>query len=129
MNNESMSNEGTIPLFIIHCPHCSLPLTIFFIKDSPKSKKPPIDYIGLWEKSCFVPYLPHDDSTKEKGVPFYDLKKDSDDPSDYVEQRIYSFEDILAVKTVMPRILDLKEKLRRLKHVTARNSMKISNFV
>ena len=42
------------------CPYCELPLTIFFIKDSPKSLKPPIDHVGLWEPYNFCPYYPLD---------------------------------------------------------------------
>jgi len=64
------------------CPYCKLPLTIFFIKDSPKSLKPPINHVGLWEPSCFFPYYPNEDSQKEEGVPFYELKKDTKDNSD-----------------------------------------------
>jgi hypothetical protein len=112
-----------------HCPYCSLPLTIFFIKDSAKSKKPPINHVGLWEKDNFSPYVPNEDPTKEKGVPFYELKKDPQDESDYLEQRIYSFEEILAVRTVLPKILELKEQLRQLMHITSRNCKKIEDYL
>ncbi len=107
-----------------HCPYCYQPLTIFFIRDSKKSHKPPIDYVGLWEKDNYSPYLPNEDSTKEKGVPFYELKKDSED--EYLEQRIYSFEDILLVKTVLPKRLEFKEQLRQIKKITSMNCEKIN---
>jgi hypothetical protein len=92
-----------------NCAYCELPLTIFFVKNSPKSLKPPIDHIGLWEKDCFAPYYPNDDWRKEEGVPFYELMKDSED---YTEERIYSFEDMLAVKTNFPKIRDWKNMIR-----------------
>ena len=112
-----------------NCPHCELPLTIFFIKDSPKSLKPPIDHMGLWEKSCFMPYYPNEDSRNEEGVPFYELKKDTKDNCDYAEERIYSFEDILAVKTILPKILDWKYQLRQLKFVSSLKCKKLEDFV
>lgn len=97
------------------CPYDKLPLTIFFIKDSPKSLKPPIDHIGLWESSNFAPFYPNDESNQEEGVPFYELKKRSKDNLDYTEERIYSFEDILAVKTNLPKIAYWKDMIRDFK--------------
>ena len=98
------------------CPYCELPLTIFFVRDSPKSLKPPIDYVGLWEPDNFFPYSPNDDSHDEEGVPFYELRTNAKDESDYWENLIYSFEDILSVKTTLPiirkakRVYDIKQK-------------------
>ncbi len=112
-----------------HCPYCELPLTIFFIKNSKKSLKPPIDHVGLWEPSNFIPYYPNDDSRNEEGVPFYELKKDTKDNRDYTEERIYSFEDILAVKTNLPKILDWKYQLRQLKFVSSLKCRKLEDFL
>lgn len=110
------------------CPYCKLPLTIFFIKDSPKHKKPPINYVGLWERDNFFPYYPNDDSNKEKGVPFYELKKDTKDDSDYYERQIYSFEDILYVRINLPKITHRKYELSQTKFVTSLNSQKLDTF-
>jgi len=110
------------------CPYCDLPLTIFFIKDSPKSLKPPIDHVGLWEPSCFFPYYPNEDSRKEEGVPFYVLKKDTKDNSDYTEELIYSFEEILSVKTNLPKIMDRKYEINQLKFVTGFDCTKLEDF-
>jgi len=110
------------------CPHCELPLTIFFIKNSPKSKKPPINYVGLWEKSNFVPFYPNDNSRNEDGVPFYELKKGVKDDSKYLEELHYSFEEILAVNTALPKILERKNELNDFKFVTGFDSMKITEF-
>jgi len=110
------------------CPYCELPLIIFFIKDSPKSLKPPIDYVGLWEKSNFTPYYPNDDVSKEQGVPFYVLK-DEKDTSVYEEELIYSFEEILSVKTNLPKILHRKYLVRQLKFISSLNCQKLENFV
>jgi len=90
------------------CPYCNLPLTIFFIKDSPKSLKPPIDYVGLWEPSNFFLYYPNEDSRKEEGVPFYELRHVGKDDTDYWQDEIYSFEEILSVKTTLPVIIKAK---------------------
>ncbi len=110
------------------CPYCNLPLTIFFIKDSPKSVKPPIDYVGLWEPDNFFPYYPNEDSRKEQGVPFYELRKDTKDNTDYTENLIYSFEEILSVKTNLPKILHRKYELRQLKFVSSLDCTKLEDF-
>ncbi len=110
------------------CPYCNLPLTIFFIKDSPRSLKPPIDYVGLWEPSNFFPYYPNEDSRKEEGVPFYELRHGSKDDTDYWEDLIYSFEEILSVKTNLPKILHRKYEVNQLKFVTSLNCQKLDTF-
>jgi len=110
------------------CPYCNLPLTIFFIKDSPRSLKPPIDYVGLWEPSNFFPYYPNEDSRKEEGVPFYELRHGNKDDTDYWEDLIYSFEEILSVKTNLPKILHRKYEVNQLKFVTSLNCQKLDTF-
>jgi len=110
------------------CPYCNLPLTIFFIKDSPRSLKPPIDYVGLWESSNFFSYYPNEDSRKEEGVPFYELRHGSKDDTDYWEDLIYSFEEILSVKTNLPKILHRKYEVNQLKFVTSLNCQKLDTF-
>ncbi len=110
------------------CPYCNLPLMIFFVKDSPKSLKPPIDFVGLHEPSCFIPYYPNEDSRKETGVPFYELRKGTKDDTDYWQDEIYSFEDILAVKINLPKILHRKYEIRQTKFVTSLNCQKLDTF-
>jgi len=110
------------------CPYCELPLTIFFIKDSPKSKKPPINHVGLWEPSNFFPYYPNDDTHEEEGVPFYELKKDTEDDSDYYERQIYSFEDILYVKMNLPKIVHRKYEISQWEIVASIKSQKLDTF-
>jgi len=110
------------------CPYCKLPLTIFFIKDSPKSLKPPIDHVGLWEPDNFFPYYPNDDSYNEEGIPFYELKKDTKDNSDYFERQIYSFEDILYVRINLPKITHRKYELSQTRFVTSLNCQKLETF-
>ena len=110
------------------CPYCNLPLTIFFIKDSPKSLKPPIDFVGLWNPDNFFRYYPNDDSYNEEGVPFYELRKDTKDNSDYYERLIYSFEDILAVKTNLPKIAQRKYEISQTRFVTSLNCQKLETF-
>jgi hypothetical protein len=110
------------------CPYCELPLTVFFIKNSPKSVKPPIDHVGLWEKSNFTPYYPNDNSHDEPGVPFYELKKKPESESDYKEYLHYSFEEILAVNTALPKILERKNGVNQFKKTTGFDSMKITSF-
>jgi len=110
------------------CPYCELPLTIFFIKDSPKSKKPPINHVGLWEPSNFFPYYPNEDSLNEEGVPFYELKRENEDDSDYYERQIYSFEDILYVKMNLPKIVHRKYEISQWKIVASIKSQKLDTF-
>ncbi|QLH06584.1 hypothetical protein [Nitrosopumilus ureiphilus] len=112
-----------------HCPYCSLPLTIFYIKSSKKSLKPPIDYVGLWEKSNFIPFYPNEDSRKEEGVPFYELKKDAKDERDYIEEKIYSFEELLSVKTNLPKIIHRKYELNQSKFVSSFDCKKLEDFI
>jgi len=110
------------------CPYCELPLSIFFIRDSPKSKKPPINYVGLWESDNFFPYYPNDDLHKEEGVPFYELRHGTEDDTDYWEDLIYSFEDILSVKTNLPKITHRKYKISQTRFVTSLNCQKLDIF-
>lgn len=122
------------------CPYCKLPLTIFFIKDSPKHKKPPIDYVGLWEPSCFSPVVfsddyrnPYDLSMRyapivTPEIPFYELKKDTKDDSDYFERLIYSFEDVLYVRINLPKITHREYELSQTRFVTSLNCQKLDIF-
>ena len=110
------------------CPYCELPLTIFFIKDSPKSLKPPLNHVGLWESSNFEPYYPNDKSHKEQGVPFYELNKNPESELDYKEYLHYSFEEILAVNMALPEILERKYEVNNLKFISCFDSMKIDFF-
>jgi len=111
------------------CPYCKLPLTIFFIKYSPKSLKPPIDLVGLWDPDNFFPYYPNEDSRKEKGVPFYKLRKGTKDDTDYCENLIYSFEEILSVNTNLPKIAHRKYELSQVKFVSSLNCQKLEDFL
>ena len=110
------------------CPYCELPLTIFFIKDSPKSLKPPLNHVGLWESSNFEPYYPNDKSHKEQGVPFYELNKNPESELDYKEYLHYSFEEILAVNMALPETLERKYEVNNLKFISCFDSMKIDFF-
>ena len=70
----------------------------------------------------------YDDLDKEEGVPFYELKKDTKDDSDYYERQIYSFEDILYVRINLPKITHRKYELSQTKFVTSLNSQKLDTF-
>jgi len=110
------------------CPYCELPLTIFFARNSPKSKKPPINYVGLWEPSCFKLFIPTED---DKQIPFYELRHGTKDDTDYWEDSIYSFEELLSVKINLPvirkakRSYDIKQKKLLAK---SKNSQKLDTF-
>jgi hypothetical protein len=109
-----------------NCPYCNLPLTIFFIKKSNKSRPPPIDQVGLWEPSCFSPVVYENQDTR---IPFYTMKEDPTDNTDYEEELIYSFEELLALQTRIPIISNRKYQLSQLIHVTALSSHKIDQFL
>jgi len=102
------------------CPYCELPLTIFFITNSPKSKKPPIDYVGLWEPSNFEPVYPEDN---DGHIPFYESNDDG-----YTEELIYSFEENLSVKTNLPIIQHRKFEISQTRFVTSLNCQKLDTF-
>jgi len=110
------------------CPYCELPLTIFYIRKSPKSVPPPINYVGLYEPSCFFPYYPNEDSRNEEGVPFYELNDKTKDDTDYYERRIYSFEEILYAKMNLPKIADRKFEISQTRFVTSLNCQKLDTF-
>ena len=104
------------------CPYCDLPLTIFHIVKSTKSRPPPIDCVGLWEKNCFREF----DPTQNDGhIPFYQKDIDSDT---YSEELIYSFEDLLSVETNLPKIIERKAEINQLKYISGFNCQKLSAF-
>jgi hypothetical protein len=49
--------------------------------------------------------------------------------SDYFERLIYSFEDILAVKTNLPKITHRKYELSQIRFVTSLNCQKLDTFL
>ena len=105
------------------CPYCDLPLRIFFIKLTGNHKPPPIDHVGLWDAKCFSPVDTITDDTK---IPFYTLKENS---TEYEEQLIYSFEELLSVKINSPVIVHEIMKLRELKHKTSIKCKKLEDFL
>jgi|APSaa5957512535_1039671.scaffolds.fasta_scaffold07025_3 hypothetical protein len=108
-----------------NCPHCNLPLNIFYIKKSTKSRPPPIDLIGLWEPSCFSPVNYENVDTK---IPFYSMNEDPKDETNYTEELIYSFEELLAIQIRSPTISNRKHELSLLIHQTSLNCQKIDSF-
>ena len=92
----------------------------FFITNSHKSKKPPIDYVGLWEPSNFEPVFPEDN---DGHIPFYESNDDG-----YTEELIYSFEENLSIKTNLPIIQHRKYELSQTRFVTSLNCQKLDTF-
>ena len=82
----------------------------------------------MWEPDNFFPYYPSDDTNDEEGIPFYELKKDTKDNSDYFERLIYSFEDILYVRINLPKIVHRKYEISKTKFVTSLNCQKLDTF-
>ena len=85
-----------------NCPHCNLPLTVYRIVESKKSLAPPIDHVGLWEPSCFE-IVVIDDEDQEPRIPFYDINEKTEQVQ---EKLLYSFEEILSVKSARKAISD-----------------------
>ena len=87
-----------------HCPYCELPLTIFRIVPSSKSRPPPLftttdegkttGFVGLYEPSCFE-MVEIDDKDNEPRIPFYEINNKTQEVE---EVSLYSFEEILSVK-------------------------------
>ena len=84
------------------CPHCNLPLTVYRIVKSTKSLAPPIDHVGLWDSSCFE-IVVINDLDNEPRIPFYDINEKTEQIQ---EKLLYSFEEILSVKTARKAISD-----------------------
>jgi hypothetical protein len=98
---------------------------IFRIKLDSKHRPPPIDYVGLWDSSCFSFIGTIDNDTK---IPFYTKKKFSTTKYEYTEELIYSFEELLMIKINSPIIASYKQEMSLLKHKTSKNSQKIISF-
>jgi hypothetical protein len=108
-----------------HCPYCELPLTIFRIIPSSKSRPPPlftttdegktIGFVGLYEPSCFQ-MVEIDKHDPEPRIPFYEFNKKT---GQVEEVPLYSFEEILSVKMAKSDIgyrkyqLDIESKEAR----------------
>jgi len=107
------------------CPHCNLPLIIFSIVKTSKSLPPPIDLIGLWEPSCFSPVTYE---TPDTQISFYQMSEDPKHEADYTEELIYSFEELLAVRTRTPIVSNRVYELSQLTHITSLNCQKIDSF-
>jgi len=108
-----------------NCPYCDLPLRIFYINFHTKHKPPPIDHVGLWYSSCFsrVDYI--DNDTK---IPFYEMNEDPKSDIEYKEKLIYSFEELLLIKTNSKKIADYKYEMSLLKYPTSIKCQKITSF-
>jgi len=107
------------------CPYCDLPLRIFSINFNGKHRPPPIDHVGLWDSSCFSLIDDIDNDTK---IPFYQMNDEPKSDIDYNEELIYSFEELLSIKTNMGIISDYKYEISLLKHKTSTNCQKIESF-
>jgi len=107
------------------CPYCDLPLTIFSINFSGKHRPPPINHVGLWEKSCFTPI---DNIGNDTKIPFYSMNEDSKNDIDYKEELIFSFEELLYLQTNSSKIANYKYKMSLLKYPTSINCQKIISF-
>lgn len=108
-----------------NCPYCNLPLRIFFIKKSSKSRPPPIDHVGLWESDCFSPVDVIDNDTK---IPFYQLKENPKDDTDYEEELIYSFEELLSIKMRLPIISNHRYQMSLLRYKSSINCEKLDCY-
>ena len=108
-----------------NCPYCELPLRIFKIKFDQKTKPPPIDLVGLWDSNCFEAIDPHDPEAK---IPFYEMNDDPKSDIDYKEEFHYSFEELLRISLVLPKISDRYYELSNMKNVTARKCQTLDSF-
>lgn len=108
-----------------HCPYCNLPLTIFSINFHAKHRPPPIDYVGLWDSSCFSPVEDIDNDTK---IPFYTMNDDPENNIDYSEEQIFSFEELLSIRTNSSVIANHKYELSLLKFKTSISCKTITSF-
>ena len=108
------------------CPYCELPLRIFSINFNAKHRPPPIDYVGLWDSSCFSPLVDIDNDTK---IPFYQMSENPDSDIDYTEELIYSFEELLLIKNHSSVISNRKYDVSLLKFKTSRYCRRLEEFI
>ena len=107
------------------CPYCNLPLRIFSINFDTKHRPPPIDYVGLWDSSCFSPIVDIDNDTQ---IPFYEMNDEPENNTDYSEELIFSFEELLSIKTNSSKIANYKYDMSLLKFKTAISCKTITSF-
>ena len=107
------------------CPYCNLPLRIFSINFHVKHRPPPIDYVGLWNSSCFTPITDIDNDTQ---IPFYEMSDDPKSDIDYSEELIFSFEELLSIRTSSSVIANYKYEMSLLKFKTAIRCKTITSF-
>ena len=107
------------------CPYCNLPLRIFSINFCGNHRPPPIDYVGLWDSSCFVPIV---DIHNDTQIPFYEMSDDPKSDIDYSEELIFSFEELLSIRTNSSVIANYKYDMSLLKFKTAISCKTITSF-
>ncbi|MCH7647127.1 MAG: hypothetical protein IIA83_00765, partial [Thaumarchaeota archaeon] len=91
-----------------------------------KHRSPPIDYVGLWDSSCFSPLVDIDNDTK---IPFYQMSENPDSDIDYTEELIYSFEELLLIKNHSSVISNRKYDMSLLKFKTSRYCRRLEEFI
>ena len=94
------------------------------IVESKKSLAPPIDHVGLWEPSCFEIVEIHDED-QEPRIPFYDINEKTEQVQ---EKLLYSFEEILSVKSAREAISDRNYALLQAQRPTALQCHTIGEF-
>lgn len=114
-----VEKEPKIP----NCPYCYLPLKIFSINFDSKHEPPPLDHVGLWDPSCF---LPVDDNGNDTKIPFYQM---NDDNESYCEELIYSFEELMHIQLNSHKICEHKYFYNQLKFKTSISCKKITSFL
>lgn len=107
-----------------HCPYCYLPLTVFRLVPSSKAQPPPIDHVGLWDPGCFE-MVTIDEHDNEPRIPFYDLNERTQEVK---EIDLYSFQEILHVKTVRKIISERFYDLLNAHRITALSCHTITSF-
>ena len=94
------------------------------IVESKKSLAPPIDHVGLWEPSCFE-IVVINDLDNEPRIPFYDINEKTEQVQ---EKLLYSFEEILSVKSAREAISDRNYALLQAQRPTALQCHTIGEF-
>jgi hypothetical protein len=108
------------------CPYCELPLTIFRLTPSSKSRPPPlftktdegktIGFVGLYEPSCFQ-MVEIDDKDNQSRIPFYEIDSHTQKVK---EISLYSFEEKLTIQMARADISYRKYELASAKYPVLR---------
>ena len=120
------------------CPYCELPLTVFRIVPSTKSRPPPlfttnekgkrVGFVGLYDPSCFeiVEVEFNNKGNPIQEIPFYEINEKTQEVQ---ERFLYSFEENIAMAYAQNEISQRLYAISNTDRITSLKSDILTNFV